>query len=809
MFEIEKKNDAKKKFEQQKKKLQEQEKQQKLNKGRPGKGEKDNYKWFCRKCLVEYEIDLDNCTRCGGDLITHKDRYAELMDKVEDFKSKKMRKQERKKKWEMWKKTQAIFRKKNSTNYQKWEYFTDSEDEFEELEKQAEPVTPKDDPSFIAMKKDMEDRAKRRRAKAREAHKMKLEGNKMMKKKDYVKAIELYTKGLDLRRDNKFLWTNRAMAHLKREDWEKAIDDCTKLIEYCEVMENGYVQSRDSCFKAFARRAKGYLGQKKFDLALNDAGKCVELYPDDEAAKELKAEVEEKLKYQNELDEAEEKISKLELEGTSSSLKQEIDRFLKLGENLEDEKNSEELKNFDYTKLSKISEEQNKILKLYFLRRKGLDLIQRLQKKRMFVLSFRENKLDLVNFLHLVCNGDNAFITRLTENQFIRTSIKIVLNNLQQIYPTDENGQKITEQSNKNQEEKENKNPKKISKLDGETQAKMMTEIEELSELLILFTETRSVRIYMRERDYLMVPLFSLLYDNLIYQFETESHVISSLLSLFSNLMVSEVGTQTNDIKDGILELYKSSFFANLGAILKVKKIKFLNLKKSCMAFLSNLHIDKSIRAYSISKLVEFRTLEKKTGKEIVPTAEINSVVFFLKNLFEDSLFTIAQMISKDSKLSINQRRYFENMTGLILNMLFGQTNKVVVESIKTVLNKLGAIDVVVKIVSAFVLKFSIEGNDLIISRGLAILTKLWDTEKIIHHNESLLKILPKLVAAFDEDPNKNPKLNPETSKFIVMIMNELPELSKKLELLLLHRKDFINHVKNVVLNEESLGAVR
>jgi hypothetical protein len=37
----------------------------------------------------------------------------------------------------MWRKTKAIFWKKTATDYSKWDYFTDSEDEFEELEKKA------------------------------------------------------------------------------------------------------------------------------------------------------------------------------------------------------------------------------------------------------------------------------------------------------------------------------------------------------------------------------------------------------------------------------------------------------------------------------------------------------------------------------------------------------------------------------------------------------------------------------------------------------------------------------------------------
>ena len=42
--------------------------------------------------------------------------------------------------------------KKTSTNYSKWDYFTDSE---EEEDVKSEPVLPKDDPAFKAMETDL------------------------------------------------------------------------------------------------------------------------------------------------------------------------------------------------------------------------------------------------------------------------------------------------------------------------------------------------------------------------------------------------------------------------------------------------------------------------------------------------------------------------------------------------------------------------------------------------------------------------------------------------------------------------------
>ncbi len=54
--------------------------------------------------------------------------------------------------------------KKTSTNYSKWDYYTSSSDDSEDLESKADPVLPKNDPQFQALEKDIEERGKRKKA---------------------------------------------------------------------------------------------------------------------------------------------------------------------------------------------------------------------------------------------------------------------------------------------------------------------------------------------------------------------------------------------------------------------------------------------------------------------------------------------------------------------------------------------------------------------------------------------------------------------------------------------------------------------
>jgi hypothetical protein len=55
-------------------------------------------------------------------------------------------------KWEMWQKTKAMLWKKNSNNYNKWDYFVSESEE----EPDKEPIVPKNDPNFKALEMDME-----------------------------------------------------------------------------------------------------------------------------------------------------------------------------------------------------------------------------------------------------------------------------------------------------------------------------------------------------------------------------------------------------------------------------------------------------------------------------------------------------------------------------------------------------------------------------------------------------------------------------------------------------------------------------
>lgn len=129
-----------------------------------------------------------------------------------------------------------MFYKKTSTNYHKWDVFESSESDDED----KEPILPKDNPAFKAMEQDINDRSFRRKRDKKAANICKDRGNEMMKKGLYKTANVAYTEGLEKARDFLALYNNRALARLKLQMWQEAVDDCTRVLEYNLAFNEGF-----------------------------------------------------------------------------------------------------------------------------------------------------------------------------------------------------------------------------------------------------------------------------------------------------------------------------------------------------------------------------------------------------------------------------------------------------------------------------------------------------------------------------------------------------------------------------------------
>jgi stress-induced-phosphoprotein 1 len=58
---------------------------------------------------------------------------------------------------------------------------------------------------------------------------LKAEGNKAFAAKDYDRAIDLFSKAIDLDQSNFVLWSNRSAAKAGKRDWDGALADAEQV----------------------------------------------------------------------------------------------------------------------------------------------------------------------------------------------------------------------------------------------------------------------------------------------------------------------------------------------------------------------------------------------------------------------------------------------------------------------------------------------------------------------------------------------------------------------------------------------------
>lgn len=248
-----------------------------LRQGKPGHGEKfDTYQFYCPRCLREFAMYTPTCPHCSQATLTVEERRADLTAKVSALKEDRTQAAIKRAKWENWKKTEALLYRKTATNYRKWDYFEAEEEE--EL-----PFVPPEDPAFREMEQDMERRKVQRRADLKRAEELKDQGNRLFRDGNFAQALEKYEEAQKVKRDWMVLYTNSALARLKLKDYSKALEDCGRVLEYCEVFEDGYKRSAEVCFKALTRRAMAYRALNNPAAAVDDLTQAIALQSESEA----------------------------------------------------------------------------------------------------------------------------------------------------------------------------------------------------------------------------------------------------------------------------------------------------------------------------------------------------------------------------------------------------------------------------------------------------------------------------------------------------------------------------------------------
>lgn len=102
-------------------------------------------------------------------------------------------------------------------------------------------------------------------AAAKQAEKLRIDGNAYFKKDRFGAAIDAYTEAITLCPNVPVYWTNRALCHLKRNDWERVEEDSRRAIQ----LDSNSVKAHYMLGLALLQRQESAKGIKELEKALD------------------------------------------------------------------------------------------------------------------------------------------------------------------------------------------------------------------------------------------------------------------------------------------------------------------------------------------------------------------------------------------------------------------------------------------------------------------------------------------------------------------------------------------------------------
>jgi len=138
-----------------------------------------------------------------------------------------------------------------------------------EREENLQRQRQRDEEERERQRKELENKIKRESDPKYMAEEFKLQGNDYFAKKDYVSAIDSYTKAIEIHQDGVF-YSNRAACYIQQQnaDYDMALQDATKAIEL-----------KPDFGRAHSRKAKALLGLKRYNEAKEYAIQAAKLDP--------------------------------------------------------------------------------------------------------------------------------------------------------------------------------------------------------------------------------------------------------------------------------------------------------------------------------------------------------------------------------------------------------------------------------------------------------------------------------------------------------------------------------------------------
>ena len=139
-------------------------------------------------------------------------------------------------------------------------------------------------------------------SKKKQAEKLKMQGNDHMKAKDFLKAIEYYSKSIEIDNTESTTYSNRAQAYFKINEFNKSIEDCNKATDLTPNYS-----------KAIFRRACCFKELKDYSKAYKELNSIFKEFPDNEEVNKMLIEVEKLMADNKNDDKSKSKFKKIKI----------------------------------------------------------------------------------------------------------------------------------------------------------------------------------------------------------------------------------------------------------------------------------------------------------------------------------------------------------------------------------------------------------------------------------------------------------------------------------------------------------------
>lgn len=240
-----------------------------------------------------------------------------------------------------------------------------------------------------------------------------------------------------------------------------------------------------------------------------------------------------------------------------------IDVFLGLKKLMNDDTKRKDIIEFNYMPIM-IALQENKDAKLYFYKKGGYDLVKMLLQKELFTVELKsEIDCNLFSFLQQVSVNDEIIQIEMKDSGILRVSVKLLAKYVEKIFPDLDQPAEETKDNNS-----EGGSTKDNSRLDESSMDEITMSykiMEELFELCISASMHPKVRLYIRDKHLILVPIFSKISYNIPKQIDEQYELYSSTLNLFANLFIKELGEKDNELKRSIVKEHSIGLLRTFG----------------------------------------------------------------------------------------------------------------------------------------------------------------------------------------------------------------------------------------------------